>query len=77
MKSGTGMLRVLRSGLIAAFAAAALFAPSVMATWPASPASGERACESSFCGKCGDGYCNKRCGETAQTCPKDCGLVSE
>lgn len=74
MKSGSGMLSVLRSGLIADFAAAALFAPSVMATWPAA---GDRACETSACGRCGDGYCNKRCGETAQTCPKDCGLVSE
>ena len=27
------------------------------------------------CGKCGDGYCAKQCGETAQSCPKDCGTV--
>ena len=26
-----------------------------------------------MCGKCGDGYCNPRCGETATSCPKDCG----
>ncbi|CAN5855218.1 hypothetical protein BH20ACI4_BH20ACI4_34040 [soil metagenome] len=26
------------------------------------------------CGKCGDGYCNPRCGENAQNCPKDCKL---
>ncbi|MBA3395208.1 MAG: hypothetical protein H0T89_21345 [Deltaproteobacteria bacterium] len=25
------------------------------------------------CGKCGDGYCNPRCGETATSCPRDCG----
>lgn len=24
------------------------------------------------CGRCGDGYCNPRCGENAQNCPKDC-----
>jgi hypothetical protein len=27
------------------------------------------------CGKCGDGYCAKQCGETAQSCPKDCGVA--
>jgi len=27
------------------------------------------------CGKCGDGQCVKQCGETAQTCPKDCGGI--
>ena len=26
-----------------------------------------------MCGKCGDGYCNPRCGETATSCPPDCG----
>ena len=25
------------------------------------------------CGKCGDNYCNPRCGETATSCPRDCG----
>ena len=25
------------------------------------------------CGKCGDGQCVKSCGETAQSCPIDCG----
>ncbi len=25
------------------------------------------------CGKCGDGYCNPRCGETSTSCPLDCG----
>jgi hypothetical protein len=29
-----------------------------------------------MCGKCGDGYCNPRCGETATSCPKDCGVVA-
>jgi hypothetical protein len=26
-----------------------------------------------FCAKCGDGQCQKSCGETATTCPRDCG----
>ena len=26
------------------------------------------------CGKCGDGYCNPRCGESATSCPRDCGV---
>ena len=29
----------------------------------------------SACGKCGDGYCNPRCGETATSCPRDCAGV--
>lgn len=29
----------------------------------------------SACGRCGDGQCVKSCGETAQSCPKDCGGV--
>ena len=28
---------------------------------------------STACGRCGDGQCVKSCGETATTCPADCG----
>ena len=28
------------------------------------------------CGKCGDGQCVKQCGETATSCPKDCGGIA-
>lgn len=31
---------------------------------------------SSMCGRCGDGYCAKQCGETATSCPRDCGTAS-
>lgn len=31
---------------------------------------------SAACGKCGDGYCNPRCGETSKNCPRDCGVTS-
>jgi hypothetical protein len=31
--------------------------------------------EQSLCGKCGDGYCAKQCGETATSCPSDCGVA--
>jgi hypothetical protein len=27
------------------------------------------------CGKCGDNFCNPRCGETPTSCPRDCGGV--
>lgn len=30
--------------------------------------------EAAACGRCGDGYCAKQCGENAQNCPKDCGV---
>ena len=29
--------------------------------------------EQAMCGKCGDGFCNPHCGETATSCPADCG----
>lgn len=32
--------------------------------------------EQAMCGRCGDGYCAKQCGETAQSCPADCGSPS-
>jgi len=38
----------------------------------------DKACdkaEVAACGKCGDGFCAKQCGETAETCPRDCGVV--
>ncbi len=28
-----------------------------------------------LCGRCGDGYCAKTCGETATSCPRDCGTA--
>ena len=29
------------------------------------------------CARCGDGQCQKSCGENATTCPRDCGGVPE
>jgi hypothetical protein len=29
--------------------------------------------EQNSCGRCGDGYCAKQCGENETSCPKDCG----
>jgi uncharacterized low-complexity protein len=51
------------------------FVPSSMAIPPQT----QNVCpvEKAACGKCGDGYCNKRCGETAASCPRDCGVDSE
>jgi hypothetical protein len=31
--------------------------------------------EQAMCGRCGDGYCAKQCGETAVSCPADCGTA--
>lgn len=44
---------------------------------------GDKACASkaatatttASCSRCGDGYCAKQCGETAASCPKDCGTI--
>jgi hypothetical protein len=64
----------------------AIFASLVMgfgvAFYASSGAAGEAFCErgataAAKCGKCGDGYCNPRCGETAQSCPRDCGGVPQ
>ena len=30
-----------------------------------------------FCARCGDGQCQKSCGENAQSCPRDCGGVPQ
>lgn len=39
--------------------------------------SGTDACEiAASCGRCGDGYCAKQCGENAKNCPRDCGVPS-
>ena len=32
---------------------------------------------SAFCAKCGDGQCQRSCGENEQTCPRDCGGVPQ
>jgi hypothetical protein len=32
--------------------------------------------DAAFCGRCGDGFCNPRCGETATSCPLDCGATT-
>jgi hypothetical protein len=31
----------------------------------------------SACAKCGDGQCQRSCGENAQSCPRDCGGVPQ
>lgn len=38
---------------------------------------GECATTTAACGKCGDGYCAKQCGETAKSCPADCGVETQ
>ena len=53
------------TGLLAGNAAS-----NTEATKAAAPA--DAVCESLQCGKCGDGYCNPRCGENEATCPRDC-----
>ncbi len=41
------------------------------------PAAEEVSCQDqTFCGKCGDGACVRQCGETATSCPADCGGVA-
>jgi hypothetical protein len=39
--------------------------------WPAAVAGADE--PTGLCGRCGDGYCAAQCGETATSCPKDCG----
>lgn len=29
------------------------------------------------CGRCGDGFCNPRCGETSESCPTDCAVDAQ
>lgn len=53
-------------------------APVCEATESAEPAGAGAPAEPGglTCGKCGDRYCNPSCGETATSCPKDCGVPS-
>jgi hypothetical protein len=30
-----------------------------------------------FCAKCGDGQCQRSCGENEKSCPRDCGGVPQ
>ncbi len=55
---------VLASALVA-FGAGSAGGPQGSEHQPPTPA----------CSKCGDGYCAKQCGETATSCPKDCGVA--
>ena len=64
-------MKFLRASIVAiAFAAVSIgfgytqFVARATDTAPQAPA---------FCAKCGDGQCQKSCGETAQSCPRDCG----
>lgn len=53
--------------------------PSVEERQPAAPACTSDATHDAvelMCGKCGDHYCSASCGETAASCPKDCGTPS-
>lgn len=56
-----------------------LFLLLFLAAVPSAMAGQGRPCDNgtatASCSKCGDGYCAKQCGETAQSCPKDCGTV--
>jgi uncharacterized low-complexity protein len=70
MKSMFSLLCALLFAFVLTTASAA---PSVAVPGPASA----KACATeatAACGKCGDQRCSPQCGETAQTCPKDCGV---
>ena len=45
-------------------------------TCPADCAPQTKAAAAARCGKCGDGQCVPQCGETAESCPRDCGTPS-
>ncbi len=75
--------RLLRM-LFAAVLSAVFFVPLVPAAEASADAGKDRvaaamppapvpAFATARCGRCGDGQCVKSCGETAQSCPVDCG----
>ena len=70
-------MKVLKSlGLLSL----ALFPLTSTSVEVSQPALAETLCSSESaesCGRCGDGYCAPGCGETAASCPKDCGIESE
>jgi len=62
------LMQALPFALVAVLAVlpAAVATPTVESSAPA---------QELMCGKCGDGYCAKTCGETATSCPRDCGTA--
>lgn len=63
-------------------AVTALFFAGGSAFYVNSSFAGNAGCDASqdvasTCGRCGDGYCNPRCGENAKNCPRDCGGFPE
>lgn len=68
----------LRRMLLVAAAACAVVFGSISAGLPLPAALGGDSCFSAgACGRCGDGQCVKSCGETSQSCPRDCGVPSD
>jgi uncharacterized low-complexity protein len=65
------LMQALPFALVAVLAVlpAAMATPTVESSESSAPAS------ESLCGRCGDGFCAKTCGETATSCPKDCGTA--
>lgn len=70
-------MRLRRTLLVAAAVCAVAFG-TISVGLPLLGADGVETCiTAGACGRCGDGQCVKSCGETAQSCPRDCGVPAE
>ncbi|HEX8852332.1 MAG TPA: hypothetical protein VF754_02535 [Pyrinomonadaceae bacterium] len=72
----------LRKRLLIAAAVCAVGFGSISLGLPGDGTEGVKACgrdgqTAVACGRCGDGQCVKSCGETATSCPRDCGVPSD
>jgi hypothetical protein len=68
-------MKKLMQALPFALVAVLAVLPAAMAT-PTVEVTESAPAQELLCGRCGDGFCAATCGETATSCPKDCGTVS-
>jgi hypothetical protein len=68
-------MKMLLQSLPLALLAALAVLPFTVGTQAEAQVVDSSAVAENLCGRCGDGQCAKTCGETATSCPKDCGGV--
>ena len=69
-------MKLLRASIIA-IAFSAISIGVGYATFGVAKATDYESETPAFCAKCGDGQCQRSCGENEKSCPRDCGGVPQ